>query len=135
MVSIEASQAVHAYIQRSQVAVGVCAREDYVSQVSAIWTLLDAFPKKAKGNDLLAAAIAICRVAIGFFEPGAGDRVPLRTKPMSDRTTRRDRVNALLHLTRETYFRADLSLGQLAARMDLSIESLSRALADQTGHA
>src|SRR5204862_610415 len=69
-----------------------------------------------------------------FFEPGAGDRMPFRTKA-SNRTTRRDRVNALLHLTRQNYFRADLSLGQLAARMELSVEYLSRALADQTGHA
>ena len=43
-------------------------------------------------------------------------------------------MNVLLCLARENYASADLRLGRLADRMELSIAYLSRALAAETGH-
>jgi AraC-like DNA-binding protein len=129
----EESQAVLAYVQHSQVAVGLCAQEDYVAQLSALWSYLDAFPKGAGEADLVAAAIAVCRVAIGFFALGGDHRIHAR-QGHSDCPSRHNHVNVLLCLARENYASGDLRLGRLAYRMELSIGYLSRALAAETGH-
>lgn len=54
MLSDAVTDAVLSFVQQSQVAVGVCAEEDYVAQVSALWTCLAAFPRGAVEADLVA---------------------------------------------------------------------------------
>jgi AraC-like DNA-binding protein len=132
MLSDAVTDAVLTFVQQSQVAVGVCAEEDYVAQVSALWTCLAAFPRGAVEADLVAATIAVCRIATGFFVVGDHRNSPKRSH--GDRNSRRTSVNNVLCLAREQYFCADLTLGGLAKHLGLSGAYLSRALAAETGH-
>ena len=57
------SESVLAYVQQTQVALGVCAIEDYAAQVSAIWNCVGSFPRLTNDVDARACAIALYRVA------------------------------------------------------------------------
>jgi AraC-like DNA-binding protein len=132
MLSETVSDQVLRFVQQCQVAVGVCAEEDYVAQVSTLWSCLAAFPHEADETDLVVAATAVCRIATGFFLFAADRKAPRhvrkKTKPS------RAHVNTLLRLTQQHHARTDLTFGGLARQLDLSAAYLSRALASETGH-
>lgn len=127
----EMSDCVLTFVQRCQVAVLVCANEDYAAQVVAIWDCLALFPKGVRGVDLLGAVTAVSRVAQGFF--GAPSESAMRARPPMG-TRRRRHANAVLKFARERYSRPNLSLALAASELELSVEYLSRALAAETGH-
>jgi AraC-like DNA-binding protein len=126
------SSGVLAFIQESQVAVRVCADEDYVAQVSALWSCLASFPRQAAGCDQVAATATVCRIAMGFL--AFSDHAESPRPSHASLKSQRQHVNALLRLTRENYSRADLTLSGLAKELHLSLAYLSRALAAETGH-
>jgi AraC-like DNA-binding protein len=126
------SASVLAFVQRSQVAVGVCVEQDYAAQVSALWTWMAELPRARSEAERMAAAVAVCRISAGFFLVGD---IRVAHAPVQTGGGRRRNVNMLLRYTRENYASADLTLGDVARRMDLSIAYLSRALAAETGHA
>lgn len=119
------------YVQACQVAVLTCADEDYVAQVVSIWSCLAAFPKRAGEADRLAASMAVCRIAKGFF---AADRRLCRPD-CPGATVRRGHVNRLLRFVREQFANPDLTLGFAAKNLGLSIAFLSRALSAETARA
>jgi AraC-like DNA-binding protein len=120
------------FVQRCQVAVGVCAEDDYAAQVSALWYCLDTFPRDSPAvRDLTAACAAVYRIAVGFFGSLTGTRSSLGGN--AQRVGRRH-VNALLQAMIMQHGDPALTLGQLAASLDLSRSHLSRTLAAETGH-
>lgn len=126
------SQNVHAYIQQCQVAVGLCARMDYVAQASLVLGCLKGPASQVADLDRIAAAIAIWKVADGFLKPRE-----LLTGQMEGNysTARRAHVHRLLQSVRENYSCTDLTLGRMARHLKLSAGYLSRALGAETGFA
>ena len=125
------SEAVLEYVQRTQVALGVCAVEDYVAQVSAIWSCIRSFPRFTNDIDASACATAMYRIAAGFF---SAHRHPQRLHPSSHPTMRRTHINNVLGFTRAELGCPQLKLETLASRMRLSLGYLSRALAAETAY-
>lgn len=117
------------FVQHCQVAVLTCADDDAVAQVGAIWRCLSTFPRASDEDDLASAAVAVSKVARGFFEPHRVGRTPHERVPMP----RRRHANAVLQLLREHYGQEDLTLKTTAAQMGLSEAHLSRILRRELG--
>jgi len=129
MFSEAVSDAARGFVQQCQIALGTCASDDYVAQVSALWTCLDRFPRGGDELDVVTAATAVCRVAAGFFALGKSHRLqPCRC------ASRRAHINFLLRLAQEQHADPNLTLGGLARQMSFSAAFLSRSLAAETDH-
>jgi AraC-like DNA-binding protein len=129
MFSEAVSNAARVFVQQCQIALGTCADDDYVAQVSALWTCLDRFPRGGDELDVVVAATAACRVAAGFFAASKSDRLQPRR-----RASRRAHISFLLRLAQERHADPQLTLGRLARQMNFSAEFLSRSLAAETHH-
>ena len=129
MFSEAVSAAARGFVQQCQIALGTCASDDHVAQVSALWTCLDRFPRGGDELDVVIAATAACRVAAGFFAPSKSHRLQLRRC-----ASRRAHISFLLRLAQEQYADPQLTLGRLARQMNFSVEFLSRSLAAETNH-
>lgn len=126
------SDRVLTFVQECQVAILACSTEDYMSQVVALWNCLDSFPLVRTPQDQRAAAIAVSRVADGFWSPSRrNDYNKLRPARAS---RRRKHVNDVLQIAHKRYSEVHLTLALLARELHLSHEFLSRALSAETGH-
>jgi len=117
------------YVQMCQIAVGICAADDYVAQVSALWSLLEQFPRGGTGSSLAMTVVAIHAVAEGLFRER---HYPIH--PNRRPTVRRGYVNRVLRIAHEEYACVELTVGAIAKRLVLSPEYISRALAAEFGH-
>lgn len=129
MFSEAVSDAARGFVQQCQIALGTFASDDYVAQVSALWTCLDTFPRGAEELDIVFAATAACRVASGFFASNKSGRLQLRRC-----ASRRTHTSFLLRLAEEQHADPELTLGRLARQMNFSAAFLSRSLAAETNH-
>lgn len=124
------SEAVLAFVQTCQVAVLTCADDDYVAQVTAIWNCLSTFPRSGSDCELVAAVLAVWKVASGFFVPHAV-AITRRARP---HTLQRAHVNAVLRLAMDRHHCPDMTLRQIASQLGLSVCYLSHAINAETEH-
>lgn len=129
------SPAVLGFVQRCQVALAAWLADDWAARLAAVWDVVGAVPPLTTAADRGAVAAAVMRVAtrvVGAEPPGPEDSAGVVVG--AGRRPRRAVVNAAVAALARRYPDRDLILRTLAAEMEVSYWSLSRALRAETGY-